>query len=146
MLKQTRNLFLFILVAVFIAAAQSAPQAEYTPKFPGDPAHSDAEAAALGYMRTVANAQRDYKKRHNDYATSLADLVGHVSFTRRMVNTDRGDYTVKFKSTGKEYALSLEPKQFDALHRAFYMDESGTIRGEDDKPATATSPPVKAKY
>ena len=143
MLKQTRSLILFVLAVALMAAAQAAPQAEYTPKFPGDPAHSDAEAAALGYMRTVVNAQRDYKKKHSEYATSLAELVGHVSFTRRMVKTDRGDYTVQFHGTATEFTLSLVPKQFDALHRAFFVDDSGTIRGEDDKPATAASPPVK---
>jgi type II secretory pathway pseudopilin PulG len=119
-------------------------QTAYQPKFPGDPAHSDAEAAALGYMRTVASAQREYKKRHGAYAKTLRELVGSVSFTRRMIKTDRGDYTVKFQSTGKDYWLAMVPRQFDAAHRAFYMDDSGVIRAEADKLATKESPPVKS--
>ncbi len=115
----------------------------YTPKFPGDPAHSDAEAAALGYMRTVVNAQKVFHKRHNAWATSLHELVGQGSFTRRMEKTDRGDYTVRFRSTGKEYSLSLIPRQFDASRRAFYVDETGEFRVEADKPATRSSPPLK---
>lgn len=131
-------LFAFVLTA---SAQIEAPP--YTPKFPGDPAHSNAEAVALGYMRTVAVAEQLYKKKHGVYATSLHDLIGHGSFTRRMAVTERGDYTVKFHSTGKNWDLSLVPKTYDSDHRAFYMNETGTIRAEVDKPADATSEPVK---
>ncbi len=124
--------------------ATAAAQVPYQPKFPGDPAHSDAEAAALGYMRTVVNAQREYKKKHGAYAVTLQELVGSVSFTRRMTKTDRGDYLVKFHGSGKDYTLSLVPKQFDAAHRAFFVDDTGVIRGEGDKLATKESPPVKS--
>ncbi len=133
-----RNLAIILTLAIAAAA-----QTSYQPKFPGDPAHSDAEAAALGYMRTVANAQREYKKKHGAYATTLHELVGSVSFTRRMTKTDRGDYTVRFHSTGKDYTLSMVPKQFDAAHRAFFMDDTGVIRAEADKLATKESPPAK---
>jgi hypothetical protein len=122
--------------------APAGAPAAYQPKFRGDPAHSDAEAAALGYMRTVINAQKVYHKRHNAYATTLHELVGQGSFTRRMEKTDRGDYTVHFRSTGKEYSLALVPKQYDAAHRAFYVDETGEFRAEDNKPASKSSPPL----
>ena len=134
-----KQLLVFLLMAGLGASAQTA----YTPKYPGDPAHSNAEAVALGYMRTVNGAQREYKKKHTDYATSLAALVHSGSFTRRMVGTDRGDYTVHFRGKKDGYSLQMIPKQFDADHRSFYTDESGKIRGEDDKAATAESPIVK---
>jgi hypothetical protein len=143
MMKRMKLAVLFVAFILCVGAvAQTEPPA-YTPKFPGDPAQSNAEAAALGYMRTVGMAQRMYKKKHGAYATSLAELVGSGSFTRRMVATDRGDYTVKFQSKGKDYSLSLVPKTFDPAHRAFYMDETGTIRAEETKPATASSEPVR---
>ena len=53
-------------VGVLALACLSAPllgQETYKPLFKGDPAHSRSEAAALGYMRTVVDAQRAYKKR-----------------------------------------------------------------------------------
>lgn len=134
-----RWLTVFLLLAVWAAAAQTA----YTPKFPGDPAHSNAEAAALGYMRTVLSAQREYRKKHGGYATSLAALVHSGSFTKRMTNTDRGDYTVHFGGTKDGFSLGLIPKRFDAEHRAFYSDESGKIRVEQEKPATAQSEILK---
>ncbi len=134
-------IFLTLVLALAAIAQTEAPA--YTPKFPGDPAHSNAEAAALGYMRTVAYSQNVYKKKHGAYATSLAALVGSSSFTRRMVSTDRGDYTAKFQSNGKQFSLSMVPKTFDGAHRAFFIDETGTIRAEEGKPATAASEPVK---
>ena len=145
MLKAARMMAILAVLTV-LAATQTAPQTSYTPKFPGDPAHSDAEAAALGYMRTVATAEKLYKRKHGEYASSLAGLVGSGSFTKRMTNPDRGDYRVEFHGAAKEYTLSLVPKQFDTDHRAFYMDESGVIRAEEDKPATGSSPSVKSAH
>ncbi len=112
---------------------------EYKPKFAGDPAHSDAEASALGYIRTVLTAQKLYNRKHNTYATSLAGLVNTGSFTRRMIKTDRGDYNVSFHSKADGFSLALTPKQFDAAHRAFYADDTNVLRVEADKPATSDS-------
>src|SRR5512147_1138233 len=79
------------------APAQTSPdqtvpvQTPYQPKFPGDPAKSEAEAGALGYMRVVLRAQREYKKRHDKFAPSLPALAGTGSFTKRMArSTNRG--------------------------------------------------------
>src|SRR3954471_24720791 len=126
----------------FLVLAQAAlGQMAYKPHFKGDPAHSNAEASALGYMRTVIDAERAYKKKHDKYATSLPALINTGSFTRRMAKTDRGDYTVAFKSgPAQHFSLQLTPKVFDAEHRAFYLEENGVLRVETDKPATAQSP------
>ena len=120
-------------------AAQTPEAPAYKPKFAGDPAHSDAEAGTLGYIRTVLNAQKLYKKRHGSYATTLPGLINTGSFTRRMTKTDRGDYHVSFQSRGGGFSLALAPKQFDAAHRAFYSDDTNVIRVETDKPATQDS-------
>src|SRR3954447_17936011 len=93
---------------IVVAATLTAmAQTSYQPKFAGDPAKSDSEASALGYMRTVLRAQREYKKKNNHYATSLAQLVHTGSFTKRMVNTERGDYTVGFRSHKDGFELTL---------------------------------------
>ena len=107
------------------------------------PARSQDETVTLGYMRTVVNAQKNYKKKYGEYATSLAALVHSGSFTKRMANTDRGAYTVHFRGKPEGYSLSLTPKQFAPDRRAFYVDETGKIRVEEAKPATAESPPLK---
>jgi hypothetical protein len=116
---------------------------EYQPKFKGDPAKSESEAGALGFMRTVVMAEKNYKSKKNAYAPSLMALVGQGSFTRRMADSKkRGDYTVTYKTEGEGYRLTLIPDTIDATHRAFYVDQSGKIKAEDDKPATEVSPAV----
>jgi hypothetical protein len=140
-----RQLSLAAALAVLVAA--QAPPIPYKQKFPGDPARSEAEASALGYMRTVVSAQREYRKKFGRYAGSLYALAGGArSFTKRMARTDRGDYTVSFGGGSGGFALRLTPKQFDSAHRAFYTDASSVIRYEDEKPAGADSPVLKPEH
>jgi len=141
------------LVMAGAALAQNSPQSQpssqapagaYQPKFPGDPARSDSESGALGYMRVVVRAQKLYQKKHNEYATSLKDLINTGSFTRRMAaTTERGDYTVGFKGKKDSYVLTMTPKNLDAEHRSFYADEDGIIHADETKAADASSPKIK---
>jgi hypothetical protein len=135
------------LAVILLVSCSAGAQTTYQPKFKGDPARSDSEAAALGYMRTVLRAQKQYKKKNDKFATSLADLVHTGSFTKRMVNPDRGDYSVGFRpnktrSDKAGFDLTMTPKQLDAEHRSFYADEDGKIHGDDQGPANEKSPVV----
>ena len=132
--------------AVLAATLLAAGQTTYQPKYPGDPARSESEAAALGYMRTTLRAQKLYKKKYNHYATSLSDLVGGArSFTRRMVNPKRGDYTVSFRARKDKdtFQLAMTPEHVDTEHRSFYAEEDGVIHGDDQGAASESSPVVK---
>jgi hypothetical protein len=122
--------------------AQSSPPT-YQPKFAGDPARSDSEAAALAYMRVVLRAQRRFNKQYGHYATSLAELVHSGSFTKRMVNPDRGDYAASFKGKDDSFVLTMTPKNLDAQHRSFYAEDDDKIHADESKPADASSPIVK---
>jgi hypothetical protein len=150
--------FLLILVLLFSISAtslfsQQAPNDQtqpldqstptYKPKFPGDPAHSDSEAAALAYMRVVIRAQKQFNKQYGHYATTLAELVHSGSFTKRMVDPNRGDYTASFKGKKDSYVLTMTPNHMDADHRSFYAEDDGKIHGDSDKPADDKSPLVK---
>src|SRR5581483_1845197 len=137
--------FLLSVLGLFAQETAPAPSGEtpastYTPKFKGDPARSDSEAAALAYMRVVVRAQKLFNKQYGHYATSLAELVHSGSFTKRMVNPERGDYTASFKGKKDSYILTMTPRSMDSQHRSFYADEDGKIRGDDTKAADATSP------
>lgn len=146
-----RCLAIFVILATGVwAAAQtptspSTPQApsSYQPKFPGDPARSESEAAALGYMRTVIRAQKLYNKKNDKFATSLSDLVHTGNFTRRMLDPNRGDYTVTFHSRKDGYELTMMPKQQDAEHRSFYANEDGVIHADETKSADENSPKLR---
>ena len=140
----TRAVLAGILAAQITMLA--AAQAPYQPKFKGDPARSDSEAAALGYMRTFLRAQRLYKRKNAHYATSLMELTKTGSFTRRMSNPDRGDYTVKFRAHKEKdtFEIVMAPKQQDTTHRSFFSDEQGKIRADEQAEANENSPPLKA--
>lgn len=146
------------MIGAGLALGQAGEQAQpsgpaagaYQPKFPGDPARSDSENQALGYMRVVLRAQRAYEKKHDKYAESLAQLAGSGSFTKRMASsTDRGDYTASFRSHKERsgdkegFILTMTPKHMDADHRSFYAEEDGIIRGDDQQAAGPESPKVK---
>jgi hypothetical protein len=115
----------------------------YQPKFPGDPARSDAEAEALAYMRVVIRAQHHFNKQYGHYAETLAELVHTGSFTKRMVNPDRGDYHVGFKGKKASFVLTMTPNTLDAQHRSFFANEDGKIHADEEKQADEKSPVVK---
>jgi hypothetical protein len=143
--KWTLTSWLLIAAAVSGAYGQTAGPA--APSGAASPGVTEAGAArvlagARGYLRTLWVAQREYKKKNGQYATSLAALVGKASFTRRMAQPDRGEYKVRFHSDGMAYSAELLPKAFDPQHPAFYMDDSGVVRSEEGKPATGSSPEV----
>jgi type II secretory pathway pseudopilin PulG len=132
---------------VVLLSVLASAQTEYQPKFKGDPARSDSEAATLGYMRTFLRAQRVYKKKNGHYATTLAELAKTGSFTKRMASsTDRGDYTVKFRAHKEKgtFEITMVPKQPDSTHRSFFSDEQGKIRVDETKEADESSEELKA--
>ena len=145
-----------VVVAIPMAAQQTEPAPEtaapqstapaYTPKFHGDPARSDSEAAALAYMRVVMRAEVGFHKRYGHYATSLRELVHSGTFTQRMVNPDRGDYTVSYHGKTDNYALTMTPKAQDAQQRSFYADDDGKIHADETKTADASSEVVETHH
>lgn len=143
---------LILIIAVSTVAQQSEPApaappqtapGAYIPKYKGDPAQSESEFAALAYMRVVVRAQKQFNKQYGHYATTLNELVHSGSFTKRMVNPNRGDYTVSFKGKKDSYVLTMMPKTLDATHRSFYAEEDGKIHADDSKLADANSPVVR---
>jgi hypothetical protein len=135
---RTRISAVLIAIAVMSLAVMAQTGGPAVP-----PARSQDETVSLGYMRTVLYSQRIFKKKYGHYASSLAALVHSGSFTKRMATTDRGAYSVEFHGKPTAFSLALIPKQYAPDRRAFYADETGKIRVEEDKPATAESPLLK---
>ena len=125
--------------------APSAPPAPptYTPKSPNIPARSDSEDLALRYMLVVIRAEKQFNKQYGHYALTLTELVHSGSFTKRMVNPDRGDYTAGYKGKKDSYILTMTPKFMDAQHRSFYAEDDGKIHADETKPADGDSPIAK---
>ena len=146
-IQQCAGFLVLGVLGAGLAVAQA--PAPYKPQFPGDPARSDSEAQALGYMRVVLRAEAIYKKRHEKYAQSLEALAGTGSFTKRMAHTtDRGDYTASFRPhhvgpNHDGFVLTMTPKQLDSERRSFYAEEDGAIHADDQKAADMDSPKVR---
>ncbi|HTT22471.1 MAG TPA: hypothetical protein VMG82_26325 [Candidatus Sulfotelmatobacter sp.] len=146
---------LLLTLAVSLRAQQTEPApnppspalpgaaSTYTPKYKGDPAQSESEFVALAYVRGVVRAQKQFNKQYGHYATTLNELVHTGSFTKRMVDPNRGDYTVGFKGKKDSYVLTMMPKVLDATHRSFYAEDDGKIHADDSKPADKDSPVVR---
>ena len=142
-----------VIMAATLVAQQSEPAPSatlpgagptaYTPKYKGDPAQSDSEFAALAYMRVVIRAEKQFNKQYGHYALTLNELVHSGTFTKRMVNPDRGDYTVGFEGKKDSFVLTMTPKQLDAQHRSFYAEDDDKIHADEEKAADARSPVVK---
>ena len=131
-------------VAQSSAPASTQTAAPYQPKFPGDPARSESEAQALGYMRVVLRAEREYNKKHDKYTDSLEALGGTASFTKRMAHTtDRGDYTASYRTHKDGFVFTMTPKLMDSEHRSFYAEDDYVIHGDDQKAADLSSPKLK---
>jgi hypothetical protein len=94
-------------------------------------------------MRTLIRAEHQYQKKNGKYATTLSQLVHTGTFTRRMAQTDRGDYTVGFRPHKDGYEVTLTPKQLDTQHRSFYAEDDGVIHADEEKAATENSPVIK---
>jgi hypothetical protein len=124
----------------------STPVAPYTPKFHGDPAHSDSEAVALAYMRVVMRAEVGFNKHYGHYALTLSQLVHSGTFTQRMLDPDRGDYTVGYKGKKDNFMLTMTPKNLDAQHRSFYVENDGKIHADETKAADGDSPVVETHH
>ncbi len=84
-----------------------------------------------------------YNKHYGHYASSLTQLVHIQNFTQRMVNPDRGDYTVGFKGKKDGFFLTMTPRNLDAQHRSFYAEEDGKIHADESKAADANSQVVE---
>jgi hypothetical protein len=149
--RRRHRYFAGIFAVGFLGVSLAIGQAPtgYQPKFKGDPARSESEAQALGYMRVVLRAEHAYKKKHDKFADSLEALAGTGSFTKRMAHsTDRGDYTASFRPRHDRpdhdgFVLTMTPQHMDSEHRSFYAEEDGVIHADDQKAADLSSPKVQ---
>jgi outer membrane lipoprotein-sorting protein len=94
-------------------------------------------------MRVVIRANRAFNKQYDHFALTLNELVHSGTFTKRMVNPDRGDYTASYKGKKDSYVLTMTPKAMDAQHRSFYAEDDGKIHADETKAADADSPILK---
>jgi len=105
------------------------------------PVKKSDEKAALDAIKQINQAQADYIRRTRRYAQSFNELV-----TEHLMQAEPDEETIGYKFAlypspdAVSYSLKATPSSPGARH--FFTDQSGRIRAEADKPATAESPAV----
>lgn len=103
------------------------------------------ENAALGAIRQVNEAQSTHFKLNRRYAITLEELV-----TARLLNAEPTaeqtgyDFRLRPAADAQTYRLIVTPSDASASSaRRFFLDQTGVIRAEVGKEATAESPAVQ---
>ena len=95
------------------------------------------EASALVALKDINSAQANFIRRTRRYAQTTNELI-----TDRLLSGEPKveGYTIQMlpSADAVKYTVTATPKTPDARH--FFTDETGTIRAETGKPATAESP------
>jgi hypothetical protein len=123
---------LLLPVVLFILSCSSEKPASATK--PPD------ETAAIAALKEINRAQSDFIRRTRRYAQSFDELTAD----RLLASVPSTD------STGYQFSLLPSPDAVSYVLKAtpagsgrhFFTDQSGIIRSESDKPATAESPAV----
>jgi hypothetical protein len=97
------------------------------------------EAAALAALKDINRAQADFIRRTRRYAQRTEELIAE-----RLLTTEPAaeGYTLLMlpSADAVRYTVKATPAKVDARH--FFTDQTGVIRAETGKPATAESPEI----
>jgi hypothetical protein len=102
------------------------------------------ENAALETMRKVNEAQSTYFKLNRRYAIGYDELVAAHLLDGEPTAAQTGyDFKLRPTADAQTYKISVVPGGGSTAVRYFYTDQTGVIRAEAGKDATADSPEVK---
>ena len=101
------------------------------------------ERAALDTIAKIGDAQSNYFRRNRRYALTFDELI-----EAHLLNSDPDsaksgyDFSLRPAADAQTYKLSVSPTASKTNARHFFSDESGGVRAEIGKDATADSPKV----
>lgn len=99
------------------------------------------EGAVIGQLGVIKRGEDLYFAKNGSYAT-MEQLVADGALN---VAPNQMGYTIDLKASGATYTLVAVPQTYGPNgKRSFYMDQTGTIRGDDHMggAATASDPPA----
>jgi hypothetical protein len=123
----------FLFVSLILSCSpESRPSADT--KAPDEP-------AALATLKDINRAQADFIRRTRRYAQTFDELVAqHLMSAEPTVGGTGYEFLLRPSPDAVSYTVVATPTDGKARH--FFMDQTGVIRGETGKPATATSPEI----
>ena len=103
------------------------------------PAKAPDESAAIEALRKVIEAQTNFIHRTRRYAQSFDELIKDHLLSAEPKKADTGyDFLLLPSPDAVSYTITVTPSAAGA--RYFFADQTGVLRAEKDKPATAASP------
>jgi len=101
------------------------------------------ETAVLDAISKINEAQSNYFKRNRRYALTLDELVDARLLKDIPTTSQTGyDFTLRPAADAQTYRMSANPVNASSAARHFFTDQSGTVRAESEKDATADSPKI----
>jgi hypothetical protein len=134
-----------LILAMFINACGGTTPATETDR-PAAPVPSATrapdESAAIGALRMFNEAQATYFKLNRRYAITVDELVEARLLTTAPSAAETGyDFRLRPAADAQTYRLSVSPAGSSATGaRYLFTDQTGIIRAETGKEATADSP------
>ena len=123
-----------LLIAIVLLLAGCGEQSS-----PSTPAQPPDEKAAIAALGQINQAQKDFIRRNRRYALGYDDLIAdHLLQAQPAAQGYRID--MKPSPDGIHYTISAAPADASSQARHLFTDETGIIRGEQGKDATAGSP------
>jgi type IV pilus assembly protein PilA len=129
---------------------------------------ADGREPAVGTLRTISSANQTYSATYeNGFATNLSQLDGFGTGTgdcdhallidSATASGRKYDYIYTYAAkpspnppakgcsqTGASaFSVNADPIKPSAEHQYFFIDETGVLRVEKNKPASASSPPIQ---
>ena len=126
-----RTALALTLITLLLSCTSEAPK-------PPDTKPPD-EAAAIAALKDINRAQADFIRRTRRYAQRTEELIADRLLT---AEPSAEGYTLSMlpSADAVSYTAKATPAQPAARH--FFTDQTGVIRAENGKPATAESPEI----
>jgi len=101
------------------------------------------ERSATSTLWIIANAEREYKEKHNTSYASLEELIAASALNKDAL--ENANYKFDFMITADGYTVSAVPTEYGKTGKlSFFLDQNGLVRGADHGggPANASDPQV----
>ena len=115
-----------------------------TPEAAAKPAGRPAdEAAAIKILGQINESQADYFRRNRRYALTYEELIeAHLMDNEPSKDATGYEVTMRPSADAGSYSVVAAPVTSSSSTRYFFTDKSGTIRAEQGKEASESSPQI----
>jgi len=101
------------------------------------------ESAALDAIAKINDAESNYFRRNRRYALTFDELVDAHLLDSAPASAQTGyDFSLRPSADAQTYSLSVNPTAPTPSSRHFFTDNSGAVRAEAGRDATAESPKI----